>query len=63
MVEKEDIVEPETVACAVCLKEVPKSVADSPEGTEYVYYFCGAECYEQWKSKKGEKNAESGKQT
>jgi hypothetical protein len=36
------------VACEVCLKEIPKSVAQSHEGTEYVYHFCGAECYQEW---------------
>src|SRR3990167_8828218 len=33
----------ETVACGVCLKEIPKSVAHSLEGEDYVYHFCGAE--------------------
>jgi hypothetical protein len=50
MVEKKDIVEPETVACQVCLKEIPKSVAESLEGPQYVYYFCGADCYEAWQT-------------
>lgn len=49
MIEKKDIVEPQTVACQLCLKEIPKSVAESAEGVEYVYYFCGADCYEQWR--------------
>jgi len=34
--------------CEVCLKEIPKSLAKSVEGAEYVYYFCGDKCYAQW---------------
>lgn len=48
MVEKKDIVDPETVACQVCMKEIPKSVAESLEGPQYVYYFCGADCFAAW---------------
>lgn len=51
MVEKTDIVEPEKVACQVCLREIPKSVAESLEGPQYVYYFCGADCYAAWQDK------------
>ncbi len=41
--------EPEgVVACEVCLKEIPRSVAHSHEGAEYVYHFCGADCYAEW---------------
>jgi YHS domain-containing protein len=40
----------EPIACGVCLKEIPKSVAQSYEGPDYVYYFCGAECYEKWRA-------------
>jgi hypothetical protein len=36
------------VACEVCLKEIPRSVASSNEGTDYVLYFCGDACFEQW---------------
>jgi len=39
------------VSCHICLKEVPKSVAESLEGSEYVYYFCGADCYQQWQQR------------
>jgi hypothetical protein len=46
---------PETIACEVCLKEIPRSVAHCPEGAEYVYYFCGADCYQQWQAEQGEK--------
>jgi hypothetical protein len=36
------------VACEICLREIPRSVAHSHEGAEYVYHFCGAECYQRW---------------
>lgn len=34
--------------CA-CLKLIPKSAAMSPEGEDYIKYFCGQECYVAWK--------------
>lgn len=37
------------ISCDACLKEVPRSEAKSHEGEEYVIWFCGLECYEQWK--------------
>ena len=37
------------VSCEMCLKEVPRSEAAVPEATDYVLYFCGLECYQQWK--------------
>jgi hypothetical protein len=46
--------EPEHVACEVCLKEVPKSEATSPEATDYVIHFCGIDCYERWRRAEGE---------
>ncbi|WP_434034906.1 DUF3330 domain-containing protein [Cupriavidus sp. a3] len=39
----------ELVPCQVCLKEVPKSEAIIPEACDYVAYFCGLECYAQWR--------------
>jgi hypothetical protein len=36
------------VQCAVCLKEVPRSEARSAEGRDYVWYFCGEDCFERW---------------
>lgn len=39
---------PEMVECAVCKKLVPSSEAISPEGHEYVLYFCGGECHAEW---------------
>ena len=37
------------VACAVCRKEVPDSEAYVQEAGDYVYHFCGADCFEAWK--------------
>lgn len=39
----------ETESCFTCLKLVPKSAANSFEGDDYVRYFCGDECYAEWK--------------
>jgi hypothetical protein len=49
MVEKANPTQPETVACEICLKEVPVSGATSDEVEGYVAHFCGLECYSQWK--------------
>jgi len=37
-----------TLACEVCLAEIPRSVAASQEATDYVHYFCGVSCYARW---------------
>lgn len=36
------------LSCEVCLKEMPASGAKSEEVEEYIYYFCGPECYKEW---------------
>ena len=36
------------VACDVCMREIPVSEAKSEEATEYVFYFCGIDCYDKW---------------
>lgn len=38
------------VSCAVCLKEIPHEHAGKDETEDYVRYFCGLECYQQWKA-------------
>jgi len=43
--------EPTTVACEVCLQEIPESVAMNSEADEYVQHFCGVDCYQQWHAK------------
>jgi hypothetical protein len=42
--------EPEKVKCDVCLKEIPRSEARSAEAVDYVAYFCGLDCYQQWQA-------------
>jgi len=50
---KTDVPEEGLVACEVCLKEIPRSVARSLEGPDYVYHFCGQKCYEKWQAGAG----------
>ncbi len=40
------------VSCEVCLTSVPMSEADISEAEDYVAYFCGLECYAQWRQQK-----------
>ena len=48
MTEPEKPSEEETIACEVCFKHVPISEAKSEEGSDYVLYYCGLECYAKW---------------
>ena len=50
--------EPEKVACDVCLKEIPASEAKSAEAVDYMHYFCGLECYAKWKKQGAATGAE-----
>ena len=52
MIEQKKIIEPEKVACEVCLKEIPLSEATSVKSTDYIVYYCGLECYDQWRKQK-----------
>ena len=36
------------LSCEVCLEEMPASGAKSEEVEEYIYYFCGPDCYKEW---------------
>jgi len=47
------------VACEVCLSQVPHTEAQSMEGADYVLYFCGLDCYDQW-YREGDQESESG---
>lgn len=38
----------ELVSCRICRKEIPLSSALTPQGAEYIGYFCGIECYEEF---------------
>ena len=35
---------PESVHCAVCGKEIPRSAAVVPENKDYAFYYCSAAC-------------------
>jgi hypothetical protein len=45
-------VDPERVFCEVCARVVPKSKALWAESKDYVAYFCGANCYENWRGER-----------
>ncbi|NOX75868.1 MAG: DUF3330 domain-containing protein [Gammaproteobacteria bacterium] len=47
------------VACDVCLKEIPESVAVSSEGDDYTQHFCGLECYKKWRETGTEKQEDA----
>ena len=40
----------EHVACNICSKEMPRSEAVIPEVTDILIFFCGLDCYDQWKN-------------
>lgn len=45
----------DTIACDVCMKEVPASEAKNAEVSDYVVHFCGLDCYEKWMQQKRNK--------
>lgn len=51
------------VSCSICRKEIPLSEAISAEAVDYVAYFCGLDCYNEWKksNKAGMKSGDSKK--
>lgn len=38
-----------TISCEMCLSDIPPSASGNSEAEDYVMYFCGIECYAQWK--------------
>ena len=42
-------IDTESVACEICLREIPQSEAGIVEAEDYVLYFCGLDCYRQWR--------------
>ena len=48
--EETEILNTPNVPCHICMKEVPASEIVSFEATDYVAYFCGLDCYDQWKN-------------
>ncbi len=69
MADKEEIplikdfepVHAEHVACEVCKKEVPKTEATVAEAADYVMFFCGLDCYDEWKKDADNGNGEAKK--
>lgn len=49
MSDQPESAEVEKIPCQVCSKEVPLSEAKVSEAADYVAYFCGLECYAEWK--------------
>lgn len=47
--------EPSPIACAICLTELPQSVASNQEADEYAQHYCGLECYLEWKKRHASK--------
>lgn len=41
----------EQCICEECCAEIPPSAAVTAEGADYVYHFCGQDCYEKWQVK------------
>ena len=62
MVKKSDLPEVEKVSCTICRKEIPLSEALIPEAADYMAYFCGLECYAEWK-RQSERPEEQGGDT
>ena len=42
------------VACCAREREVPFSEATVREAADYVLYFCGLDCFDQWRSQVGD---------
>jgi len=61
MIESANATDGGLVSCENCLKGVPKSEAQSEAARDYVAYFCGLQCYEEWAAEQiREKTQEAG---
>lgn len=49
----------QTVACEVCLQDIPTSEDTSVEARDYVAYFCGLDCYAEWHGQTKQLQAEA----
>ncbi len=49
----------QTVACEVCLKEIPATLAKTFDAPDYVLYFCGLDCLGKWEEQNGLRPADS----
>ncbi len=56
MVTNPEAVNADLVECEVCLKQIPKSGAQSTEVRDRLVYFCGPECYEEWEDEQSEEH-------
>ena len=45
------------IDCEICLSVVPKEQSEYAEVDDYVVYFCGLECYQQWKQGQSNNNS------
>lgn len=39
------------ISCRECGEEIPPSEARSAEGEDYVWHFCGPDCFERWQTR------------
>jgi hypothetical protein len=51
MSDRPEPIDPPKVKCEICLKEIPPSEAHCAEAEDYVLYFCGLDCYQEWTAK------------
>lgn len=47
---------PTPISCEVCLKEIPASAGTTMETDDYIYHFCGTDCYQQWQQQQEQKD-------
>lgn len=59
MAKKTNPSEDRKVSCSICRKEIPLSEAISAEAVDYVAYFCGLDCYNEWKNKSEKADSKS----
>ncbi|QDX80624.1 hypothetical protein B9N43_04810 [Denitratisoma sp. DHT3] len=45
------------VTCEECRKEIPNSAAMVSEVVDYVAYFCGLDCYQEWRQRRPDEAA------
>ena len=50
----------QTVACSVCLNDIPISEESSAEARDYIANFCGLDCYAVWRGQGDLRESESG---
>ena len=56
MTDEKNPLDPETVACEVCMKEIPISESKSHEASDYFLHYCSLDCYARWKEQNGKKD-------